>query len=144
MLDVNKIHQIRLALDKGDSYRKVARDLGVSRNTVRKVNETGLTKFTYKKRPTSYRVLKGYTAQINAMLEENTKEKNKKYRRNGKKIWKTIKAQGCKASYGAVMKYIAKRKSSSRKIDPRNVFVSQVFDRGEAHQVDTSHEEVIL
>lgn len=116
MTSVLMIQKIRLALAKGLSARQIAKDLHVSRNTVRKVKTTQKTKFLYKKRKSHPRSIGVYTARTDELLEANEQELKKKCRLTGKKIWETIKSEGCEASYETVLRYIRKHKKPDRAV----------------------------
>jgi transposase len=54
MLILETIKKVRLALERGESQRSVAKKYTVSRNTVKKIASSGKTKFEYGPREKVY------------------------------------------------------------------------------------------
>ena len=72
MLVVETIARIRREhIVKGKTIKEIARDLGVSRNTVRRVLRSGETSFEYERTIQSRPKLGRWTAELDAFLEAN-------------------------------------------------------------------------
>ena len=76
MLTVETIGRIRREhFLKGKTIKEIARDLRVSRNTVRKVLRSGETSFEYEREVQPRPKLGRWTAEIDELLASNTKAK---------------------------------------------------------------------
>ena len=74
MLTVETIRKIRLAIHRdGKTIRETVRDLGVSRNTVRKVIRSQQTAFTYRRSTQPRPVLGSFVERLEQALEEDKK-----------------------------------------------------------------------
>jgi transposase len=74
MLVVETIGRIRRErLVKGKSIREIARDLNISRNTVRKVLRSGETSFTYEREVQPRPKLGRWKAEIDRLLTGNAR-----------------------------------------------------------------------
>ena len=72
MLVVETIGRIRRErLVKGKSIKQIARDLGVSRNTVRKVLRSGETRFEYEREVQPRPKLGRWTDELDKLLADN-------------------------------------------------------------------------
>ena len=72
MLVVETIARIRREhFVKGKTIKEIARDLGVSRNTVRRVLRSGETSFEYERTIQPRPKLGRWTAELDALLEAN-------------------------------------------------------------------------
>ena len=73
MLVVETIGRIRREhLIKGKSIKEIARDLKISRNTVRKVLRSGATSFSYEREIQPRPKLGRWKAELDRMLTANT------------------------------------------------------------------------
>jgi hypothetical protein len=69
MLTVETIRKIRLAIHRdGKTIRETVRDLGVSRNTVRKVIRSQQTAFTYRRSTQPRRVIGAFVERLEMAL----------------------------------------------------------------------------
>ena len=141
MLIVETIRKIRLAIHRdGKSIRETARDLRVSRNTVRKVVRSQQTAFTYRRSSQPRPVLGAFVERLEKALAED-KKLAKRQRRTAIVLFEQLQAEGYAGSYDSVRRHVRdwrKRQSSL----PAEVFIPLVFDPGEAFQFDWSHEWV--
>lgn len=141
MLTVETIRKIRLAHHRnGKSIRKTAKDLHLSRNTVRKVIRSDQTAFEYKRRVQHYPMLGGH---IKALGERLTSDQNlpQKQRRTCQLLYEELQLEGYNGGYDAVRRYVKRwRQDNSR--SKVQVFIPLVFEPGEAFQFDWSHESV--
>ena len=144
MLVVETIAKIRRRhFGEGASVRSIARDLGVSRNTVRKVVRGGATEHRYDRSSAQPRPkLDGYLDVLEGLLEANAKRKSRD-RLTLKAIWRRLCDRGCEAGYEAVRRY-ARQWAAQRGGGLAGAHVPLVFDPGEAFQFDWSHELVLL
>src|SRR5271167_4667406 len=72
MLVVETVARIRREhFAKGKTIREIARDLGVSRNTVRKVLRSGETSFEYERNVQPRPKLGRWTSELDELLESN-------------------------------------------------------------------------
>ena len=106
MLVVETIAKIRRkCLVEGRSIRSVARELGLSRNTVRKVVRGGATEHRYDRGELQpHPKLDGFIGELEDLLKTN-KDRKKRDKQTLKSIWETLCAQGCRAGYDAVRRY---------------------------------------
>jgi len=134
MLIVETIRKVRMALAKGESQREVARKYRMSRNTVRKIAESGETEFQYAKREVSYPVLGPHIDRLNEILEKEAKLPQNK-RQTGKQIYGVIQNEGYEGGYDAVRRYI-KSWNDEQGTGINNAYVPLQFAKGEAFQFD--------
>ncbi len=74
MLIVETIRKIRLMIQlDGDSIRHTARELGISRNTVRKAVRSQQTAFSYRRRTQPRPVLGAFVERLEKALAEDWK-----------------------------------------------------------------------
>ena len=144
MLVVETIAKIRRRhLGAGESIRSIARGLGVSRNTVRKVVRGGVTEHRYDREGSQPRPkLDGFIDDLEGLLEANEKRKPRD-RLTLKTIWSRLCDRGCEAGYEAVRRY-ARQWAAQRGSGLGGAYVPLEFDPGEAFQFDWSHELVLL
>ena len=144
MLVVETIAKIRRRhLGAGESIRAIARGLGVSRNTVRKVVRGGATEHRYDRGAAQPRPkLDGFIHDLEGLLEANEKRKPRD-RLTLKTIWSRLCDRGCEAGYEAVRRY-ARQWLAQRGSGLGGAYVPLAFDPGEAFQFDWSHELVLL
>ena len=138
---MDQITEVRMALGRGESMRSIARRCRISRNTVRKISQSGLTEFSYKEREPLYPVLGPFLERLEALIEAN-ESLPRKERRTLLQLYEELQSQGYGGSYDAVRRYVgglrAKRSSGLQ------AFVPLVFGKGEAFQFDWSEEWVEL
>ena len=144
MLVVETIAKIRRKhLGEGKSIRAIARELGMSRNTVRKVVRGGKAEHRYDRSDKQPRPkLDGFTHALEAELENNAK-RTRRDRLTLREIWRRLCDRGCEAGYDAVRRY-ARQWAASQGGSIAGAFVPLEFDPGEAFQFDWSHETVLL
>ena len=144
MLVVETIAKIRRKhLGEGKSIRAISRELGVSRNTVRKVVRGGKAEHRYDRSDNQPRPkLDGFTHALEAELVAN-KERGKRGKLTLTAIWRRLCDRGYEAGYEAVRRY-ARRWAAQQGGGIANAFVPLEFDPGEACQFDWSHETVLL
>ena len=143
MLTVETIGRIRREFFvKGKTLKEIARDLGLARNTVRKVLRSEATAFEYKRTVQPRPKLGAWTATLDRMLIENTL-KPARDRLTVIRIFEALRELGYEGGYDTVRRY-AKRWRSRQVSGAVDAHVPLIFAPGEAYQVDWSHEIVVL
>jgi transposase len=133
MIKVEDREKIRRAyfVDK-KSQRQIAKELGCSRDSVKKAIESAESGQYTLTRPRPAPVLGPYKARIDELLEENERLPRKQ-RYIGHTIYKDIYAKGYRGSESTVRGYIAQRRGEKRR---PQVYIPLEFDPGTDAQVD--------
>jgi transposase len=143
MLTVETIGRIRRErFLKGKSIREIARDLKVSRNTVRKVLRSGETSFEYERVVQPRPKLGRWMAALEDLLTGNA-AKAAREQLTLIRIYEELHARGYEGGYDAVRRY-ARQWSKRRGQSVAAAYVPLSFAPGEAYQFDWSHEIVVL
>jgi transposase len=141
MLTVETIRKVRLSVHRdGKSIRQTARDLRVSRNTVRKVIRTQQTGFGYKRRNQPFPKLGAYVERLEERLSADV-ALSKGHRRSARILFEELQGEGYEGGYDSVRRYVQRWREEHRGLR-REVFIPLMFDPGEAFQFDWSHEWV--
>src|SRR4051812_5374782 len=143
MLTVETIGRIRREhFLKGKTIREIARDLRVSRNTVRKVLRSGATSAEYERDVQPRPKLGRWTAELDDLLEGNA---TKPFREQLTliRIFEELRGRGYDGGYDAVRRY-AGRWAKERGQSTAAAYVPLSFAPGEAYQFDWSDEVVLL
>ena len=144
MLVVETIAKIRLDhLVRGVPIKKIARDLRVSKNTVRKVVRGDETSFSYERKIQPMPKLGPWVEELERQLEANEK-KARKDRLSLLRIHEDLASLGYEGGYDAVRRYARAWRRRWRLLSPSQAFVPLSFDPGEAYQFDWSHEYAVL
>ncbi|WP_342269838.1 LuxR C-terminal-related transcriptional regulator [Rickettsia endosymbiont of Orchestes rusci] len=85
----------------GKAIKAIARELNISKNTVKKVIRSNSTKFELAKYKKSKPMLGEYLTLLNQLLEENRKEPVRR-RMTSKKLYEELKKRGYQGSYESV------------------------------------------
>ena len=140
MLVVETIAKIRRDhLVRGVPIKKIARDLRVSKNTVRKVVRGDETSFSYERKIQPMPKLGPWVEELERQLKANEK-KARKDRLSLLQIHEDLASLGYKGGYDAVRRYARAWRRRWRLLSPSQAFVPLIFDPGEAYQFDWSHE----
>src|SRR5690349_14592436 len=143
MLTVETIGRIRREhFIKGKTIREIARDLKVSRNTVRKVLRSGETAFEYERNVQPRPKLGRWTAELDELLSGNA-AKPAREQLTLIRIFEELRGRGYEGGYDAVRRY-ARRWAKQRGQATAAAYVPLSFAPGEAYQFDWSHEVVLL
>src|ERR1700704_4181825 len=143
MLVVETIARIRREhFIKGKTIKEIARDLKVSRNTVRKVLRSGETSFEYEREVQPRPKLGRWTEELEALLTGNV-AKSAREQLTLIRIFEELRGRGYGGGYDAVRRY-AGRWSKERGHSTAGAYVPLTFAPGEAYQFDWSHEIVLL
>src|SRR5215203_1946265 len=143
MLIVETIARIRREhFIKGKTIKEIARDLKVSRNTVRKVLRSGETSFEYERVVQPRPKLGRWAAKLDGLLAGNA-AKSAREQLTLIRIFEELRGRGYDGGYDAVRRY-ARRWSKERGQSTAAAYVPLSFAPGEAYQFDWSHEVVLL
>ena len=143
MLVVETIARIRREFFvKGKSIKEIVRDLGVSRNTVRKVLRSGETAFSYERSVQPLPKLGPWAADLERLLEANER-KARRERLTLVRIFEELQGLGYRGGYDAVRRY-ARGWQRDQSAAAAAAYVPLSFDPGEAYQFDWSHEIVVI
>jgi transposase len=127
---------------KGKSIKEIARDLRISRNTVRKILRSGETSFFYEREVQPRPRLGHWKADLDRMLGENAGTTARE-RLTLIRLFEELRTLGYEGGYDAVRRYARTwgREHASR---TAAAFVPLSFAPGEAYQFDWSHEIVLV
>jgi len=143
MLVVETIGRIRREhFVQGKSIKEIARDLRLSRNTVRKVLRSEETSFSYERQVQPRPKLGRWKEDLDRLLAANA-EASARERLTLIRIFEELHALGYGGGYDAVRRYAgawAKANASA----PADAYVPLTFAPGEAYQFDWSHEIVVM
>src|ERR1700761_7730335 len=143
MLVVETIGRIRREhFIHGKSIKQIARDLRLSRNTVRKVLRSDETSFSYERRVQPRPKLGRWKEQLDRLLAANV-EAPARERLTVLRIFGELRASGYEGGYDAVRRY-AGAWAQTNASATANAFVPLTFAPGEAYQFDWSHEIVVM
>jgi len=145
MLVVETIARVRREhFVKGKPVKAIARELGLSRNTVRKVLRSGETSFDYARAAQPHPKLGLFIGQLEAMLAANASAARKD-RLTLTRIADLLGREGYEGSYDAVRRYARRWRDERRGLaSAGEAFVPLSFAPGEAYQFDWSHEIVLI
>ncbi len=144
MLIVETIRKIRCAYHRDrKSFRQIAREFKLSRNTVKKVIRSEATEFTYdRKKAQPFPKLAPYQELLSGYLDADA-IKLPREQRTAIVMFEELQRQGFEGGYDSVRRYVQKwhrDKGSSQ----TTAYIPQSFDPGEAFQFDWSYEQVEL
>src|SRR5213082_47989 len=143
MLTVETIGRIRREhFLKGKTIREIARDLKVSRNTVRKVLRSGETSFDYERQVQPRPKLGRWAVELDELLTSNA-AKAAREQLTLIRVFEELHGRGYEGGYDAVRRY-ARRWSKERGQSTAAAYIPLSFAPGEAYQFDWSHEVVLL
>ena len=141
MLTVETIRKVRIAIHRdGKSIRETAKDLRMSRNTVRKVIRSQETKFQYIRDKQPFLKLGPYIKSLTTRLEAS-QPLPKRNRPTAQMLYEELQNEGYTGGYDSVRRFV-KRWRREQRHTPAQVFIPLTFDPGEAFQFDWSHEKV--
>jgi transposase len=139
MLTVETIGRIRREhFIKGKTIREIARDLKVSRNTVRKVLRSGETAFEYERNVQPRPKLGRWTVELDELLTSNA-AKPAREQLTLIRIFEELRERSYEGGYDAVRRY-ARRWAKQHGQATATAYVPLSFAPGEAYQFDWSHE----
>src|SRR5271165_305029 len=143
MLVVETVGRIRREhFVQGKSIKEIARDLRMSRNTVRKILRSGETSFAYERDIQPQPKLGRWKDDLDRMLAENA-AKSLRERLTLIRLFEDLRGLGYAGGYDAVRRY-ARSWQREHASQTAPAFVPLSFAPGEAYQFDWSHEIVLL
>ncbi len=143
MLVVETIGRIRREhWVKGKSIKEIARDLKVSRNTVRKVLRSGETSFSYEREVQPRPKIGRWKAELDRLLAKNAGAAARE-RLTLIRLFEELRALGYDGGYDAVRRY-ARVWGRQHAGQMAEAYVPLSFAPGEAYQFDWSHEVVLM
>ena len=122
--------------------KEIARELHVSRNTVRKILRSEETAFTYEREKQPLPRIGPWQDRLDAMLLAN-EGKAARERLTLIRLFEELRAQGYEGGYDAVRRY-ARGWRKERGAATAEAYVPLSFAPGEAYQFDWSHEVVLI
>ncbi len=143
MLIVETIGRIRREhFVKGKTIKEIVRDLGISRNTVRKALRSEETSFVYGRDIQPLPKLGPWSKKLDDLLETNAK-KSVRERLTLIRVFEDLHGLGYEGGYDAVRRYARKWRDEQGALTAA-AYVPLSFEPGEAYQFDWSHEIVLL
>jgi transposase len=135
MLIVETIARIRREhFIKGKTIKEIARDLRVSRNTVRKVLRSGETSFEYERVVQPRPKLGRWATELDGLLAANA-AKSAREQLTLIRIFEELRGRGYDGGYDAVRRY-ARRWGQERGQSMAAAYVPLSFAPGEAYQFE--------
>ena len=102
------IRKIRLAYHRdAKPIRQIARDMNLSRNTVRAIIRSDVTELHYKRKTQPRPKLEIYKEQLNAALKED-QGKPTKHRRSAQLLFEMLQREGFTGGYDTVRRFVKK------------------------------------
>jgi transposase len=143
MVTVETIGKVRHAfLVKGQGIKRIARELRLSRNTVRGIVRGEETERRYVRSHRHLPQLGAFATILEGMLEANT-GKAARERLTFQRIYEELRLAGYQGGYDAVRRY--GRAWQKRHVErTAEAYVPLSFAPGEAYQFDWSHEYVVI
>ncbi len=127
---------------RGKTIKEIARELHVSRNTVRKVLRSGATSFEYERKVQPQPKIGPWRPELDRLLMANN-GKPARERLTLIRLFEELRDLGYEGGYDAVRRYARgwRREQSAVTAD---AYVPLSFAPGEAYQFDWSHEIVVI
>ena len=144
MLVVETIGRIRREhFVQGKSIKEIARDLKLSRNTVRKVLRSDETSFSYEREVAAAPKLGRWKDETRSAAGEQREQASARERLTLIRMFEELRALGYEGGYDAVRRYASawRKEHASATAD---AYVPLTFAPGEAYQFDWSHEIVVM
>ncbi len=138
METIGKIRRMKFVQGKG--IKQIARDLQLSRNTVRKVVRAQELPSGYRRREQPRPKLGPFVPVLESWLEAEA-QLPARQRRTARRLFEALQLEGYAGGEDSVRRYVS-RWRKERSSQPADVFVPLQFAPGEAYQFDWSHEQV--
>lgn len=143
MIGVDLIGQIRRAFhDQGRGIKTIARDLGVSRGTVRKAVRGDDTEFRYERAVQPAPRLGAFVEDLTAILEAEAALPRRE-RRSTQRLFEELRGRGYEGAHDSVHRFAKAWRQEQSRV-PAKAYVPMSFAPGEAYQFDWSHEMITL
>ena len=137
---IAKIRRMYHVQNKG--IKTIARELKLSKNTIKKIIREDKTSNDYKRSNQPLPIMDEFKNQLIDMLKA-TATKPTRQRYTAKKIYQELCNNGFKGSYATVNRFVTNWKVDNHK-GGKKVFIPLEFAPGEAFQFDWSEEEIEL
>lgn len=124
---------------KKQSIKKIARELGLSRNTVRKALRENKTANEYQRSNQLSPKLDAYKELLETWLSKDNKLE-KKQRCSARKLFTRLQAEGYDGAYDSVQRFVKAWQLAAGKVS--TAYIPQYYAAGEAYQFDWSEEIV--
>lgn len=133
----------RMHFRDGLPLREIARQTGLSRNTVRRwLRQADTIEPKYPKRE-SKSVVDPWTGRLRECLQADS-HRPKRNRRTAQALYKVIAAEGYRGSYNRICAFVRAWKQDTYENPKRTAYVPLTFALGEAFQFDWSTEYVFI
>ena len=141
MTGVETIARIRFEhYQNGKGIKRIARELGIARDTVRRVLRSNATAFAYKREVQPQPKLGSFVPVLTAILEAEAKLPRRE-RRSTQRLFEELHGRGYEGAHDSVHRFVKAWREERARV-PVQAFVPLRFDPGEAYQFDWSHEGV--
>ena len=141
MTGVETIARIRFEhYQNGKGIKRIARELGIARDTVRRVLRSNATAFAYKREVQPQPKLGPFVPVLTAILEAEAKLPRRE-RRSTQRLFEELHGRGYEGAHDSVHRFVKTWREERARV-PAQAFVPLRFDPGEAYQFDWSHEGV--
>src|SRR5215210_3850772 len=141
MTGVETIARIRFEhYQNGKGIKRIARELGIARDTVRRVLRSNATAFAYKREVQPQPKLGPFVPVLAAILEAEAKLPRRE-RRSTQRLFEELHGRGYEGAHDSVHRFVKTWREERARV-PVQAFVPLRFDPGEAYQFDWSHEGV--
>jgi len=138
---VETIAKIRRAYHRDKkSLRQIAREMNLSRNTVRKILRSDATEQHYERKTQPRPKLEPFKDQLITALKED-QQKPKKQRRTALLLFEMLQQAGFEGGYDTVRRFVKRWRDEDT---GTKAFVPLIFAPGEAFQFDWGYEQVEL
>ena len=137
---IAKIRRMHYVQNKG--IKTIARELKLSKNTVKKVIREDKTAKTYARTKQALPIMDKFKCQLVTLLESNI-TKPLRLRYTAKKLYQILCSNGFKGSYSTVNRFTTDWRRNNH-AERKKVFIPLEFAPGEAFQFDWSTEEIKL
>jgi len=136
---VETIARIRRAhFVQGKTIKAISRELGIARNTIRRILRSGETSFSYQHDVQPRPKLGQWAEELDRRLIANDRL-SRRERLGLIRIFEALRVEGYQGGYDAVRRYDQARRRKQGK-GSSDAFVPLIFAPGEAYQFDWSHE----
>ncbi len=147
MISVETVGKIRRRhFVKGESISKIARETGLSRNTVKRYLRNAVLEPRYSRRLQQPQPKLGeFIPQLEELLAADEKRASRE-RRTAQRLFEALRQAGYTGAYDSVPRFVKawQRDRARGAGSPSSVFIPLYFAPGEAYQFDWSHEIVDL
>jgi transposase len=143
MTGVETIARIRFEhFQNRKGIKRIARELGVARDTVRKVLRSQATEFSYKRATQPLPKMGPWVETLTAILEAEAKVPRRE-RRSTQRLFEELRGRGYDGAHDSVHRFVRAWRDEHARA-PVQAFIPLSFDPGEAYQFDWSHDAIEL